>query len=73
MKIFSIKHNKMGYDYFSGHIIVANDEIEVRQIAKKCSADEGIGAWDAAAVTIEGEYTGEKKEPFMLLSSFHAG
>jgi hypothetical protein len=73
MKIFSITHDKWGYDCYSGHIIVANNEIEVRELAKKGSADEGNDIWDVATVTIEGDYTGNKTEPFKLLSDFNAG
>ena len=73
MKIFLITHDKWGYDCYSGHVIVANNENEVRELAKKGSADEGNDIWDIATVTIEGDYTGNKTEPFKLLSDFHAG
>jgi len=73
MKIFSITHNRWGYDCYSGHIIVANNENEVRELAKKVSAGEGNDIWDVATVMIEGDYTGNKTEPFKLLSDFNAG
>lgn len=56
MKIFSITHDKWGYDCYVGHIIVANNEIEVRELAKEGSADEGNHIWDVAPITIEGGY-----------------
>lgn len=35
MKIFLIEHDKFNYDAYSGHVIVANNENEVRELAKK--------------------------------------
>ena len=72
MKIFSITHDKFGYDFYLGHIIVANNENEVRELAKKGCSDEGNDIWDVATVTIEGNYTGKKTEPFKLLSDYKA-
>ena len=73
MKIFLIEHDEFNYDAYSGHVIVANNENEVRELAKKGSADEGKDIWDKAIVTEEGVYSGTKTEPFKLLSDFHAG
>jgi hypothetical protein len=73
MKIFLITHNEFGYDSYSGHVVVANSEEEVRILAKKDSADEGELVWDTANVSIVGEYSGDKTDPFILLSDFHAG
>lgn len=73
MNIFSIKHDQGGYDCYSSHIIVANNEKEVRNLAKEEAADEGIDVWDTATVKVEGNYTGNKTEPFIMLSDFHAG
>ena len=73
MKIYTIEHDEFNYDAYLGHVIVANDKKEVREIAKKGSADEGKEVWDKAKIIIEGEYTGKKKEPFTMLSDFRAG
>ena len=73
MKIFLIEHDEFNYDAYLGHVIVANDETEVRKLAKEGSADEGKEVWDKATVTIEGEYTGTKTEPFKMLCDFRAG
>lgn len=75
MKIFKIYCNDFqGYDYYDSHVIVANNVQEVIDLAKKESADEGEENWDNSSIINKvGIYTGEKKEPFILLSSFNAG
>ena len=73
MKIFSISHKMFGWDMYLGHIVVAHTEEEVRALAISMSADEGEQIWKEVPVLIEGEYTGSKTEPFILLSSFVAG
>jgi len=35
MKIFFITHNKWDYNCYLGHVIVANNETEVRELSKK--------------------------------------
>lgn len=74
MKIYTIETGQSrGYDIYLGHVIVANDEAEVRQLAKNESADEGGKIWDSAKVTECGDYTCDRTEPFILLSDFNAG
>ena len=73
MKIFSISHKMFGWNMYLGHIVVAHTEEEVRAIAISLSAHEGELIWEEVPVLIEGEYTGSKTEPFILLSSFVAG
>lgn len=73
MNIFSIKHDQGGYDRYRGHIIVANNEEEVRNLAKEEAAEEGVDIWDTATIKVEGNYTGNKTEPFIVLSDFLAG
>jgi hypothetical protein len=73
MKIYSIfSKGELDYDCYKGHIIVANSEEEVIELAKEEAAVEGKEAWDTE-VFFEGEYLGEEKEPFILLSDFNAG
>jgi hypothetical protein len=72
MFIYSIEIDYCGYDTYSGHIIVAKNEDEVRLLAKSSAADEGSLVWETAKITTEGNYTGENNSPFILLSSFHA-
>ena len=72
MKIYLIEHKEFNYDAYMGHVIVANNEIEVIELAKKVSADEGKDIWGKATITEEGNYSGIKTEPFKLLSDFHA-
>ena len=73
MKIFLIGHDNLDYGCYSDFVIVANDENEVREMAKKMAANEGTEPWETANITTEGEYIGDNKEPFCLLASFHAG
>ena len=73
MKIYTIEHEDFNYDAYLGHVIVANSEDEVREIAKSKSADEGKDVWDIAKVEECGEYTCHRTEPFVLLSDFRAG
>lgn len=74
MKIYSIGIEHQGYDTYDAHIIVANNEQEVIEMAQEISADEGGRIWkEGSRIKIEGNYTGQKEEPFFLLSSFNAG
>ena len=73
MKIYTIEHEEFNYDAYLGHVIVANSEDEVREIAKSNSADEGKEVWNTAKVEECGEYTCHRTEPFVLLSDFRAG
>ena len=73
MKIFLIGHDDWGYGCHSDFVIVANNETEVREMAKKMAADEGKGPWETAKITEEGTYTGKETKPFRLLASYHAG
>lgn len=73
MKIYLIEHKKTDFDCYMGHVIVANNETEVRELAKKGYADEGEDVWNKATVTEEGNYSGKIKKPFKLLSDFNAG
>ena len=73
MKIYTIEHEEFKYDAYLGHVIVANSEDEVREIAKSKSADEGKEVWNTAKVEECGEYTCHRTEPFVLLSDFRAG
>jgi len=73
MKIYSIGHKEWTHDCYSDFVIVANNEAEVREMAKEMSADEGEAVWETAEIDEEGVYTGKHTEPFCLLASFHAG
>ena len=57
---------------YNAHVIAANDEAEVRKIAKKTYPDKETD-WDKAKVTLQGIYTGEHKNPFIILSDFDNG
>lgn len=73
MNIYLIKHEEWGYDCYDSLIIVANNDNEVRELAKKAHADEGEDIWGTAAITLEGEYRGSQTSPFILHKSFNAG
>lgn len=73
MEIYTIEHEEFSYDAYMGHVVVANSEEEVRQLAKNIAADEGKEIWDKAVVYVCGEYTGHRTEPFILLSDYRAG
>ena len=60
------------YNYYSGHVIIADNEHEVREVAKILSTNEGKEVWDKAHIEFLGEYTKDVEKPFMVLSSFHA-
>jgi hypothetical protein len=70
MKIYKIEHDVFMWDAYLGHVIVANSEDEVREIAKNKSANEGREIWDTAKIEEHGEYTCYGTEPFILLSNF---
>lgn len=74
MKIYLITCDteEVEYDYYSGHVIVANNEREVIQIAKDVSVMEGKEVWDTAYIEIIGDYIGDEEIPVIILSSFHA-
>jgi len=73
MKIFTIEHTEFCYDSYGGHVIVANSEEEVREIAKNKAENEGKEVWNIAKVEVCGDYTCHRTEPFILLSDFRAG
>ena len=72
MKIYLIGQDDWDYDCYSHFVIVAYNETEVRNMAKKMAASEGKEPWETAKITEEGIYTGKETEPFCLLDSFHA-
>ena len=61
------------YDCVSGHVIVANNEQEVRNIAMKVAGDEGREIWNTTKLIKVGNYTGTKTNPFILLTDFYHG
>lgn len=73
MKIYTIEHKEFEYDSFLGHVIVANNEKEVIELAKKDNADEGEKVWDTATIEKHGDYTCDRTKPFILMSDFRAG
>ena len=73
MKICLISIDDWTYDCNSDHVIVARDTDEVIKLAQSVAADEGKLIWYSAKISIIGDYTGDKTEPFILLTSFHAG
>ena len=73
MNIYLIENTISYYDSYDSHVIIANNNDEVRMFAKKYAAGEGEKNWEKANIKKIGHYTGEKKKPFVLLSSFNAG
>jgi len=73
MKIYLIYVSGVGYDSYNAHVIVANNEKEVIELAKKQSADEGEDVWNTAKISDQGVYMGVEVDKFILLSSFNAG
>lgn len=73
MNIYTIEHENFQYDSYMGHVIVANSETEVREIAKKEARNEGEEVWETTKVEECGKYTCDRIEPFILLSDFQAG
>ena len=73
MKIYLIKHDQIHYDGFMQHVIIANSEQEVREIAKNQCANERTEVWNTAIVDEVSAYSGKNTKPFILLSNFNAG
>lgn len=73
MKIFLIKHNEFTWDCYLGHIIVANNEKQVRKLASANMGSEGKSVWKYAEITVQGDYTGSQTKPFILLSDYNKG
>lgn len=76
MNIYLIQYNLMenyNYDVYDGFVIVANNEEEVRELAKNSHADEGKRIWETAEISKVGYYMGVEVSPFIILSSFNAG
>ena len=74
MGIYSIKITKYGYDSYNAHIIVANNEKEVIELAQSVADYEGKKIWMEAEIEKVGVYTAyNESEPFILLSSYNAG
>jgi hypothetical protein len=74
MKIYLVEHDEScDWDYFSAFVIAANSRTEARLLAKSSAAEEGRNVWDTATVSTHGHYTGRRKTPHIILSSFHEG
>ena len=73
MKIYLISTDAWTWDCYSDHVIAANSEKEVRELAQDSAADEGSSIWLTAPVILLGDYKGLNQTPFIILSSFHAG
>jgi len=69
MKIFKITSNFVNLDCNLEHVIVANKIKEVRLLAADNAADEGKNVWLSAKVEKVGDYTGDKTEPFILITN----
>lgn len=70
MYIFKISHEQINYDCNLGHVIVATNKAQVRELAKSVKGDELPEIWDKAPIEKIGEYTGLKKKPFIVLTDF---
>ena len=74
MNIYKIPHDEFEYDYYMGHVIVANNRQEVLDLAKDTpDGNEPWAVWDKATIETIGQYFGDKIQPFILLSDFKAG
>ena len=73
MKIYLIERADWDYDEYDSHVIVANNETEVRDIATKKEYSDIKKEWGLAQVSIVCNYDGELTKPFILLSSYNAG
>lgn len=74
MNIYLIERDAFDFlsSAYNAHVIAANDEAEVRKVAKKTYSNNETD-WDKAKITLQGIYTGEHKNPFIILSDFDAG
>lgn len=73
MKIYKITIDNYSYDCYGWHVIIANSQTEVIDIAKTASADEWKEIWETARIEILWEYAWPNTEPFIALSDFNAG
>lgn len=75
LKLFIIEEKNeagFGYDSYDSHVIIANNEDEVRKLASIRHGDEGANAWLDLKLTEVSEIkiSGESR---IILSSFNAG
>ena len=63
----------VSYDSFDSHIVIADTEEQVLQLAKEKAADEGEEAWVKDNIKKYGKCSIEYAQPLILLSSFNAG
>lgn len=76
MNIYSIswqQDEEDGHEVYDAHIIVADNEQQVVNLAKFICAEECANVWELANVKLEGIYTGSVINPFILLSSYISG
>ena len=74
MKIYKIHHKEFEWDAYMGHVIVASNDEQVIELAKKLKdGAEPVGVWDSAIIECVGVYAGEVTQPFILLSDYRAG
>lgn len=70
MNVYLIQRTDVWYDENEAHVIVANSVKECREMAKKIEGDEGSADWDTCPVNKVSDYTGKRKNSFMVLTSF---
>lgn len=73
MKIYKITRKEYCYDEYDSHVIVCNNRKKAREMALEVYCYRPESGWDIAKVVCHGEYNGNRKNPFILLSSFNAG
>jgi hypothetical protein len=74
MNTYLIERDKFDFlsSAYNAHLIAANNEEEVRKVAKKAYSMNATD-WDQAKIVLLGIYTGENKTPFIILSDYNAG
>ena len=63
----------VSYDSFDSHIVIADTEEQVLQLAKEEAAAEGKNAWVKDNIKKYGKCSIEYAQPLILLSPFNAG
>ena len=71
MNIYKISQSEFdGFDYYTDHIIAANNQKEAIELAQNISDSEGKNVWCSADIQKVGTYTGDVLTPFILLSNY---
>lgn len=75
LKIYLLeRQDEVGWDEYAGHVIAAENEEEVIEIAQTKERGNHTDAdWSKAKISLLGEYSGDSMQSHIILSDFNAG